>query len=270
MKLIKLFVRILPIILIFISFAACGMNNGGETETDLYANIDLSQYSEYGFLSDDGIMWVKKSGYDGVEYGYINSNGEYVVPLSSEITLSHDFQNGFAVAEFGDQWQGILCKIYNTSGEVVGQFFREAITSISHLNNGNIYLEGVSVSEDSSVAGNNAYMFCAESKKMVEMPVPTYPMNSPDYSDGLMLVYSNFMVETIKYFDSDGNCVIDLVEDNDYSVVYATDFIDGKASITFVGKDSEHYIVDIDKTGKWLTEPVVTYDGRTFWNKYGE
>lgn len=269
MKLIKLLVVNLSIMLVVVLFTACGMNSDNQTETDLYANIDLSQYSEYGSLSDDGIMWVKKSGYDDVQYGYINSNGEYVVPLSNEITLLHNFQNGLAVAEFDNRWNGTLCKIYNTSGEVVGQFFREAITSISHLNNGNIYLEGISVSEDSDVAGNNAYMFCAESKKMVDMPVPTYPMDSPDYSDGLMLVYSNFMVETIKYFDSDGNCVIDLVKDNDYSVVYATDFSDGIASITFVGKDSEHYIVDIDKTGKWLTEPVVTYDGRTFWNING-
>ncbi len=253
MKLIKLFVRILPVLFMFISFAACGMSSVDETQQDLYANIDLSQYSEYGSLSDDGIMWVKKSGYDDVEYGYINSNGEYVVPLSNEMTLPHDFQNGFAVAEFGDQWQGTLCKIYNPYGEVVAQFFRTGLTIMEHLNNGNIYLKGVSVDDAFAAEENKAYMFCAESKKMVGMP---YTTDYIDYSDGLMLVCSDYMEKTIKYFDSDGNCVLDLVTNSEYSVYIATDFVNGKANIAFVGKDGKNYTVDIDKTGKWLTEPV--------------
>lgn len=267
MKISKLFFGVFGTLLTVVLLTACSMNSVDEPETDLYANIDLSQYSEYGTLTDDGIMWVKKSGYADVEYGYINSNGEYIVPLSSEITYTHNFQNGFAIAEFDDHWDGTLCKIYNTSGEVVGHFFKNARTTINHLNNGNIYLKEASTEETTRASA--AYMFCAESNKLVEMPIPYFGWWTPDYSDGLMLVYGNYMEETIKYFDSDGNCVLDLVTSSEYSVIYATDFVDGKASITFVGNDGEHYMVDIDKTGKWLSEPVVTYDGKTFWNKYG-
>lgn len=267
MRPLKVFSWILCVLLVAVLLTACGIDDVDEPESNSYANIDLSQYSEYGALTDDGIMWVKKSGYDDVEYGYINSKGEYIIPLSSEITYAHDFRNGFAIAEFDDHWDGTLCKIYNIHGEVVGHFFKNARTTINYLNNGNIYLNEALTEETTKASA--AYMFCAKSNKIVEMPIPYFGMWTPDYSDGLMLVFSYYMDGAIKYFDSDGNCVLDLEESCEYSVVYATDFVDGKASITFLGKDGEHYIVDIDKTGRWLSEPVVTYEGKTFWNKYG-
>lgn len=267
MKFVKLFGFTLSIFFVSILLTACGMNGVDEPKSDLYNNIDLSQYSEYGTHTNDGIIWVKKSSYAGVEYGYIDSNGEYVIPLSNEITYAHNFEKGFAIVEFDDHWDGTLCKIYNTSGNAVAHFFKNGRTTINYLNNGNIYLCEASTEETTRASA--AYMFCAESNKLVEMPLPYSSWWSPDYSDGLMLVFSYYMDGAIKYFDSDGNCVLDLEENCEYSVVHATDFVDGKATITFVGKDRERYKVDIDKTGRWLSEPIVTYEGKTFWNKYG-
>lgn len=108
-------------------------------------------------------------------------------------------------------------------------------------------------------------MFCAESGKLVEMPVPYVNEPIGQYYDGLLLVYSEFGnngMEESKYFDSEGNCVIDLDNSNNYyqKILWSSGFHDGTATVRFIGLDGNPYCVTIDKTGNWLDEPEINYN----------
>lgn len=257
------------------------------TIEELYSEVDLSQYSAYGSSTENGVMWVEKSNYTGKMYGCINTNGEYIVPLTSEIKeiSNYDFSpEGFSVVIFnpskrvdtahGVEYEREFGAIYNSKGEIVNRFELVGISSWRHLNNGNIFFEDIDPYGTLSHSSSNAYMFCIKTGKLVEMPIPAWQSSSTiEYSDDLMLIYSNYYKNPgAKYYDHDGNCCIDLDNSNEYykEVMYADDFIDGQANVTFVGLDGNWYKVKIDKKGEWITEPeqISKYDAETFSNSY--
>lgn len=248
---------------------------------ELYDNIDLSQYASYGSFSDDGVMWVEKSDYTGKSYGCINTEGEYVIPLTSTIKEipGFAFKNGFCVVIFksskridnenGVEYEDEFGGIYNSKGELVNRFEIEG-SSWNYLNNGNIFFSDIDPYGTLSHTSSNAYMFCAETSELIEMPIPAWQgASSLEYSDGLMLIYSRYYRNPgAKYYDEKGKCIIDLDNSNEYykQVMYATDFTDGQASVNFIGMDDNWYNVKIDKTGKWINEPIQIseYDAETF------
>lgn len=240
--------------------------------SEAYEKLDLSQYSRWGCFGVDGIMWVEKSSYAGKQLGYIDYTGNVIFPLRDSIEVVEEFHNGLAIFYYEVDIMGNgHCGIINTRGEIVAEYEAHAITKRKFLNNGNIYFVDVTP-QGTHRSSSNAYMFCKDTNKFVEMPIPAWnSLDNIDYSDDLILVYSNYYINPgVKYFDSEGNCVIDLDNSNEYykSIIYAERFHDGEANITFKGMDDNWYIVKINKSGEWINEPEKTSknDAKTFSN----
>lgn len=241
-------------------------SNGSITIEELYNAVDLSQFSRYGSSTENNVMWVEKSDYTGTQYGCINTKGEYIIPLTSQIKEIRNFdfsKEGFSVVTLEQRGQDYL-GIYNTKGVLVKQIELAGALSWHFLNNGNIFFK----------ESNIAYMFCISTSNLVEMPMPAWQSSSTiHYSDGLMLIFSNFYTNPgAKYYDRNGNCCIDLDNSNqNYAeVMYAEDFKNGQASVTFVGLDGKWYKVKINKNGEWINKPeeISKYDAKTFYNSY--
>lgn len=240
--------------------------------SEAYKKLDLSEYSRWGSFGADGIMWVEKSNYAGKQLGYIDYTGAVIFPLSDNIEVVEDFHNGLAIFYYEVDIMGNgYCGIINTEGEILADYQAHAITKRRFLNNGNIFFVDVTP-QGTERTGSNAYMFCKATGKFVEMPIPdSNSIEFIDYSDGLILVYSNYYKNPgAKYFDSEGNCVLSLDNSNEYykSIIYAERFYNGEANITFKGMDDNWYIVRINKSGEWLNEPqkISQYNVKTFLN----
>lgn len=243
--------------------------------SEVYNTLDLSQYSSWGSFGLDGIMWVEKADYAGKQIGYIDYNGNEIVPLTDTIKRACDFYNGLAIVLYEEEvWNNGMRGIINTQGEVVAKYENHAATKYNHLNNGNIVFSSDIDIEGKSYSGGNAYMFVKATGDFVEVPVPAWQsIETIDYSDGLLLIYSNYYVDPgAKYFDEEGNCVLDLDNSSEYykEVMFASDFVDGEATVNFVGMDRDWYTVKIDKSGAWKTEPVKisSSDADTFSKSY--
>lgn len=230
--------------------------------SEVYETLDLSMYTDWGEFGMDGLMWVEKSDYTGKAIGYIDYHGNEIIPPSSEIIRAHNFNEGLAIIVFDEDVFGNgLRAIINTNGDILAKYEHNAITKYNHLNNGNIVFSSDIVVYDYDFSGQNAYLFIKSSSEFVEIPTPAWQtIETIDYSDGLLLVYSNGYVNPgAKYFDENGNCVIDLDNSNEYyqgAVLYASDFQNGEATVHFKGLDSNYYTVQIDHTGAWKTEPI--------------
>lgn len=246
------------------------------SETDVYDTLDLSMYDEWGEFGEDGLMWVIKNDYKGKQISYMNTKGEIVftLPEGSSIDtyypqIAGDFRNGLAIFYYElDPMNNGIAGIINTSGEVIAKFDRCAMTQISYLSNGNIFFNYVGMNEghEYTETEKETYMFVKKSADFVSMPFPAKnSIETIDYSDGLMFIYCDFMVETKGYYDSNGRCVIDLTENEEYWISGASPFEDGKATLTFIGDDDNYYNVEINKKGEWISEPVsVSEDERLY------
>lgn len=267
---------VLLVLVLAITFVACRSNTASEIPMDMmtdqllnpYANIDLSQYSSHGTFGDDGLMWVEISNYSGKQFGYVDRDGTMCIDLKDTVERVDNFYNGIAriTYEIGGR-----CAIIDTMGNVLVEYEECAVTKACELNNGNIYFADIKVNGSMSTG---TYMYCKNTNKFVSMPHPAWQsIYRVDYSDGLMLVHTTGGYDPgTRYFDADGNCVIDVDNSNEYykGIMYAEDFVNGQANVTFVGMDGEWYIVKIDKTGKWVNEPtkISKYDAKTFANTY--
>mgnify|MGYP003292545096 CR=1 FL=1 len=234
--------------------------------SEAYDKLDLSQYTNHGYFSDEGIMWVEKAHYTGKQFAYIDYNGNIVIPFTDGLEAVEDFENGLATIIYElDFFGNGQCGIINLEGEVVGKYEMHPSSKRKFLSNGNIYystIEPHDFSYNSYEFAGDSYMFCKETSEFVKMPVPAKnTIESIDFSNELLMVFSEFGDEWgAKYFDSKGNCVIDFNKSTNFynGVVYAGDFVDGEAKIVFVGNDRNKYSVVIDKEENWLTEPVLT------------
>ncbi len=261
---------------LFVLFMTKSISQSDNSDNiDIYESLDLSQYADYGEFGDEEVIWVKKEDYTGIQYGVINKKGEFVVPLTSEIVDVHrmDFMNGFSIAymysserasekESDPTIHENFAVIYNDKGQIVNRFEFGVHSEYEFLNNGNIYLREV-IPYGTNYFSAVAYMFCAGSGRFVEMPLDYVHDRIGMYSDGLLCINSGGLTGAdIRYFDAEGNCILYLNESNEYykHIVSASDFNNGIATIVFKGFDDNAYRVEIDKTGKWLTEPEITYE----------
>lgn len=185
-------------------------------------------------------------------------------PAESE---TYEYHEGLTVApvEKSDNIWGIVSE----DGAPLAKFVKKSATRVRYLNNGNVFLTSVSVKlEDPVFDDFRCYMYCKGSGSLVPMPEPAYEYYAKlDYSDGLMIIYSNLWRDSgTRYFDEDGKVVLDLDSSNpEYAeVTWASGFEDGEAMVFFKGTDRNFYRVTIDKTGKWLTEPEARTGSRRF------
>lgn len=240
-----------------------GDNKKQEFETE-ETRVDFSIYNDHGSFGEEGITWVKKSDYSGVCYGYIDRDGNYIMPLTSKIVRAENFRKGLAVIWYTCDLMGNGdCAIINTEGKVLATFEMHARTDRWHLNNGNIYL-GLSTS---------ASMFCVSTSEFVTVPLIDTMKTSPSdgYHEGLLLTYGYYPKTNgekgVRYIDENGKIVLHLEKTSSYyrSIRGASVFSGGKATVFFIGQDRELYKVTIDKTGKWLDEPVPAREEETYW-----
>ncbi|MBR3754127.1 MAG: hypothetical protein IKK49_03360 [Clostridia bacterium] len=257
---------------LFVLFKTASTSQPDNDNIDIYESLDLSQYADYGEFGDEEVIWVKKEDYTGIQHGAIDKNGEFVIPLTSEIVGVHrmDFMNGFSIAfmylsereeeRYINEIKNFAV-IYNDKGQLLKKFEFNIHSEYEFLDNGNIYMRNVG--PYGSHDYYDAFMFCAGSERFVEMPSDCVHDRIGMYSDGLLCINSGALTrQDIRYFDAEGNCILYLNESNEYYkyIVSASDFNNGIASIVFKGFDDNAYRVEIDKTGKWLTEPEITYN----------
>lgn len=248
-------------------------SNKQSQKDDIYETLDLSQYVDHGDFGDEDVIWIKKEDYTGIQYGVINTKGEFVIPLTSKIVGVYrmSFENGFSIAYMDSSERSEeensdenFAVIFNANGQIVNKFEFIGRSEYKYLNNGNIYMRTVAPYGTREVY-SNAYMFCAGSGNIVSVPLDSFRDPVGMYSDGLLYIkcgYGYDVWEGVNYFDAEGNCVLNVDNSNEYykQVLSASDFNDGTATVWFVGLDNNKYYVDIDKTGKWLNEPTIFYD----------
>ena len=180
---------------------------------------------------------------------------------------SYDYHNGLAAVSIDSSRH--ISGILDEDGNTLAKFVDKSTGKTKFLNNGNIFFTEICLDvQDPSSAKTHSYMFCKSSCEFVLMPTPAYNyVNKINYSDGLMIVYSNGRGEIgTKYFDGDGNCVIDLDNSNKnyLEVTWASGFDHSEAVVFFTGTDRNNYRVFIDKDGKWIKDPVKITDTRRF------
>lgn len=228
-------------------------------------DFDFSEYESHGDFHD-GIAWVCKSDYSGIKYGYINTKGDYIIPLTQEIKECYDYQNEVFIviyeSDVASNYGDII--LYDKSGNELYKIEDSCAQKpfIKYFNNKNIYIAHPYY----GVAAQESYMYEYKTGKLFHIDASC--TDSSDYYDGLLYLGdykdpSNAMGYVkgrgVCFADSKGNIVLVLSTDtneNYFSVFSASDFQDGKSNILFAGQNKKYYTVTIDKTGKWLNEPI--------------
>ena len=231
--------------------------------SEVYDSLDLSQYTSWGSFGVEGLMWVKKSDYTGVQFGYIDYKGNVVIPFSSEIVAPGDFEAGYAIVSYeldsmGNGVRGVI----DTNGVLKFKYNNHARSECYRSSNGNIVFVGIHLMNDPTYLPSKNYLFCGKSGNTIEIPGGPVGFDGMYYSDGLLRTYgyqiNNGVKHIVTFYDENGE--VALIVDSDSSphfkdLTFVDDFVDGEAIITFVGQDREYYRVKIDKKGEWIGEP---------------
>lgn len=240
--------------------------------SEAYEKLDLSEYTEHGKFGEDGIMWVKKSDYTGIQCGYIDYNGKVIMPLTTGIEETTNFKDGFAIVKHKKDYLGIPgFSVIDKVGNILFDYYTTAdIWENIIIVNKNIILAR-NICDSRELENNKmlSLIFFSNTNKLVkinELFLYSFEDAPISVSDGLIRVvtydakkgYFSHRPNTIEYFDENGEVVlkIDNSSNENYEhIQYVENFIDGKAILTFEGKDENLYNVTIDKQGKWLDEP---------------
>lgn len=238
----------------------------------VYDTLDLSQYASWGTFGADGLMWVEKSDYTGKQFGYIDYKGNLVIPFSSEIVTPGDFAAGYAIVCYEYDGFGMgngIRGVMNTNGEIKLKFNNHAISKCYRSDNGNIVFVGINLMDDLYSSETKNYIFCGKTGKTIEISGGPVASDGMYYSNGLLRTYRtewytdennyNAYKDVVTFYDENGveALTIDTNSSEYYkSLLYVEDFVDEKSVVYFWGLDRNYYKVEIDKTGKWITEPV--------------
>lgn len=242
--------------------------------SEVYDKLELAEYTEHGKFGEDGIMWVKKSDYSGIQYGYIDYNGNMIVSLTSDIAEVSDFKDGFAIIKHKKDYVGFpKFSVIDKVGNILFDYYTTADIGerVTLVNKNIIVVSNVCDSIDLKNAKITSYVFFSNTNKLVkisELSLCSVEDAPISVSDGLIRVVTYdakkgtiyHRPNTIEYFDENGEVVlkIDNSSNENYEhIQYVENFVDGKAILTFEGKDENLYNVTIDKQGEWLDEPVL-------------
>ena len=236
-----------------------------------YEKLDLSQYTEHGKFGEDGVMWVKKSDYTGIQYGYIDYNGNVIMALTSGIEETTNFEDGFAIIKHKKDYFGypkfsiidkvgkILFDCYST-----GDIGERVIVVNKNIVIAYAMADGIDINSKLT-----NYIFFNKTNKLVkldELKFCSLEKAPISISDGLIRIATceehreaiYYKTYTIQYFDENGELVLKIdnnSNENYKNIQYVENFVDGNAVLTFEGKDENLYTVTIDKQGEWQDEP---------------
>ena len=239
--------------------------------SEAYEKLDLSEYTEHGKFGEDGIMWVEKSDYTGIQYGYIDYNGNAIMSMSSEIEEVDNFNDGFAIIKHKKDYFGYpKFSVIDKVGKILFDYYSTGnIGERVMVVNKNIVIaytmaDGIDINSKLT-----NYIFFSKTNKLVKIDKLKLCSleNAPiSISDGLIRIATYeehresiyYKTYTIQYFDENGELVLKIdnnSNENYKNIQYVENFIDGNAVLTFEGKDENLYNVTINKQGEWLDEP---------------
>lgn len=240
--------------------------------SEAYDKLDLDEYTGHGEFGEDGIMWVKKSDYTGIQYGYIDYNGKVIMPLTTGIEETTNFKDGFAIVKHKKDYIGIPgFSVIDKVGNILFDYYTTADIweNIIIVNKNIILARNIWDSRELENNKMSSLIFFSNTNKLVkinELFLCSFEDAPISVSDGLIRVvtydakkgYLGHRPNTIEYFDENGEALLKIdnnSNENYEHIQYVENFIDSKAVLTFEGKDENLYTVTIDKQGEWLDEP---------------
>jgi len=233
-----------------------------------YDKIDLSEFQAHGEFGDDGIIWVKKSDYTGTQYGYMDYNGNFIIPLTSEIKIPGEFKSGFVSVVYDINFSEYKCNFLDTKGNVIFNYTThdEEFEDIKVFNKDIIIFKELrSVSVPTTLDRlYNSYVYFVKTNKLIGISDGYFHWELFSFSDGLLKTAGSIESNGEKnpffeFYNDNGELELRIDEKNNeyYTSICDVDkFVDGKSTITFIGKDECKYKVTIDKKGNWLDEPI--------------
>lgn len=206
------------------------------------------KYTEM-FDYSEGLIGVSKheESYDKNEtsYGFINIDGEVVIPLQNEWEIQPEttFSDGVAWVKKDKSWY-----IINNKGERQTSSDSLPLQSVSAFHEG--YAIGETPTWDTVIVDSKG--------GATRFMLPSKPDYLGDCSQGLFaygIDYGGYSSD-YGYANVDGDRIIDL---SDYDVTTLSDFNEDLAVVFFKGKDEKSYCTYIDKSGEFVLEPQNEY-----------
>lgn len=230
--------------------------------SEAYEKLDLSEYTEHGKFGEDGIMWVKKSDYTGVKYGYMNFNGEYIIPLTEEIVEPGNYNCGFVAVVNDNSSIKKGCSFFDAKGKCLFSYYSWDFEGITHISDEIIIFSNIDFSSSGSAYDYKDFIYWVKTDTFTDVSDTYDDKNYFSISEDLLrIIYRNRSVSyRFEFYDMTGKLKLGIDEksnENYKFVHYVDNFIDGKSTLWFVGQDKEFYSVTIDKNGNWLDEPKV-------------
>lgn len=240
--------------------------------SEAYKKLDLSQYTEYGKFGDDGIIWVEKSDYTGTQFGYIDYNGNFIIPLTSDIKMPGEFISGFVPVVYDIDFSEYKCNFLNTKGEVIFSYITrdDEFADIKAFNKDIIIFKELRSASFPTTLDRlyNSYVYFVKTNKLIGISDGYFHWEEFSFSDCLLKTVGSIELNGEKnlffeFYNDNGEIELRIDEKtNEYytSICDVDKFVDGKSSVTFVGKDECKYKVTIDKKGNWLDDPVAIHN----------
>ena len=265
-----------------------------EADSSRIHGVDLSQYDNHGEWSD-GKMWVHKidSGYDHNDgyYGYINTEGELIGTWHSdqEWLQPSDYSMGFTTVctaiDYGTNYAVLVYDVIDETGESLGYFVAHSEGFYSPEERYKRYVKD-GFGDWATFNENGILIYTQKTQYLNDYPKPlsllqvtdegtvrevtiqrsTQETLNPkcfesDFTNGYMLYYdcSYYVPDSTQYMDvfyidEDGNTALYL-SNFEYQIFEARPIENGVAEIVFRGRDGNRYLLSMDLSGKWLTEP---------------
>jgi hypothetical protein len=200
-----------------------------------------NEQEKFMFADKSGDDWLRENG--SVDYDYIS--------------------DGF----FQASWKGTT---YSTTKNVVlnaNEKNESSKLELARTDEDGDYIEDFST----NVVGiyNNSVIWYSTTTKMIYCNnnelISLDGINSPKikYYDGLIFVanVSNTLsfgenITDGKFYDLNGNMILDVSQYNLYDTVDSGKFVDGYAALVVIGADYGYYLMIVDKSGKCSFEPI--------------
>lgn len=199
-------------------------------------------YASYVKRFSEGLApierYLKDFEHNEMQYGYIDIEGNIVIPFNSDWKIARDFNEGIAFVEFNSNVPGGNTAIIDKTGKELARFDSYSTGTFS---------EGVALFTNKENTVEKLYMI--DTQGNIKKLSVGYATNHHKFKEGLCCVYD--YDNRYYYINKNGQIEIDLSEYKTYS---ASDFENGQAELIMKGADKEYYTVIIDRQGNIISK----------------
>ncbi len=269
------------------SVSTSNIRKSGSTANSV--NFDINQYDSHGILSD-GLVWVERtiSSYDSspkTKFAYLDIDGNVISKwFNSSEWNKADFLNGLLVLR-GKYYMPpnsvtasppkLVCtEIYNKKFELVSSIYVATETGyeagqkttellITDANeNGEVFAIGeqsgssrslFKITNDETVrfetTGNQLFFASIKNLKRIYTDNGYYVV---DFRESMMNMPTGILI-----IDKQGELIMDMEKQIDYTVFSVDIISDDQIKIKFMGKDDRYYNVNINFDGEFLSTPTL-------------